>query len=86
MRPLTGGVRAADGVSAHISIGDAARKPPPITKSDEAFRQDGLEFVWGGAGIDVKELNELFERVCSQQHGSAPLLIVMTPPASVMQK
>ena len=56
-------MRTGDGISARISIGDAARKPPPISKSDEAFREDGVEFVWGAAGIDVQELNELFERV-----------------------
>ncbi|EFN57263.1 hypothetical protein CHLNCDRAFT_143824 [Chlorella variabilis] len=37
--------------------------PPPISKSDEQFLEGGVEFVWGEEGLDVGELNDLFEKV-----------------------
>ncbi|GAB4813780.1 hypothetical protein N2152v2_000826 [Parachlorella kessleri] len=36
--------------------------PPPISKSDETFLADGLEFVWGNE-VNLNELNDLFHRV-----------------------
>lgn len=50
--------------------------PPPLTcvprpalpgtslcsKSDAEFLEDGVEFVWGAEGVDVEELNNLFEK------------------------
>ncbi len=35
----------------------------PITKTDEAFAADGLEFVYTHEGIDLDELNNLFGKV-----------------------
>ena len=36
---------------------------PVISKTDEAFASDGVEFVYGAAGINLAELNDLFEKV-----------------------
>ena len=36
--------------------------PPPITKSDEAFASENIEFVFGG-DLNIEELNDLFEKV-----------------------
>lgn len=36
---------------------------PTISKSDEEFREEKIEFVFGREGIDLAELNDLFERV-----------------------
>ncbi len=41
--------------------------PPRITKSDEAFAADGLEFVYSYEGIDLEELNDLFGKVHGAQ-------------------
>ena len=37
--------------------------PPPISKSDEEFLEEGLEFVWGTGDLGIDELNNLFEKV-----------------------
>lgn len=37
--------------------------PPSVSKTDEEFLRDGIEFVWGIDGIDVEELNILFSKV-----------------------
>jgi hypothetical protein len=44
--------------------------PPKITKTDEAFAADGVEFVYSHEGIDLEELNELFGKV---SHEPAPV-------------
>lgn len=37
---------------------------PPISRSDAEFLESlGVEFVWGAEGVDVHELNNLFEKV-----------------------
>ena len=36
---------------------------PTISKSDEAFAEQGVEFVRGHEGIDLSELNGLFVKV-----------------------
>ena len=36
---------------------------PVISKTDEAFAADGVEFVYGAEGIDLAELNDLFKKV-----------------------
>lgn len=42
----------------------ATKLPAPcITKSDDSFLNDGLEFVWGTQGLVIDELNDLFQRV-----------------------
>jgi hypothetical protein len=40
------------------------RQAPNISKSDEDFLEDGVEFVWGSDTINIGELNDLFEKVC----------------------
>lgn len=51
--------------------------PPRITKTDEAFAADGLEFVYSHEGIDLEELNDLFGKVHGAQfagrHTATPL-------------
>lgn len=42
--------------------------PPKITKTDEAFAADGVEFVYNHEGIDLEELNELFGKVSHKAH------------------
>lgn len=37
--------------------------PAKITKTDEAFAADGVEFVYSHEGIDLEELNDLFGKV-----------------------
>jgi len=39
--------------------------PPPLSRDDASFLSQGLEFVYGdgGAGIDLGQLNDLFEKV-----------------------
>ena len=74
VRPLRRGTRvaaAADGVTPAILSGGAELSPsssppappPPLTRSDAAFAADGLEFVWGSDGLDLADLNDLFEKV-----------------------
>lgn len=38
-------------------------KTPQISCSDQQFLKKNLEFVWGAEGIDLMELNDLFEKV-----------------------
>ena len=45
-----------------------------ISKTDEAFASDGVEFVYGAAGINLAELNDLFEKV----RGSAAVALTPT--------
>lgn len=45
----------------------AQRQPPLMSKSDEAFAHDGVEFVWGSESLDVEALNDLFEKVRPSQ-------------------
>ena len=73
--PLPPATRAAaaglqDGISAlkpalmAAALEGGQPPPPPISRSDEAFLADlGVEFVWGAEGVDVEELNGLFEKV-----------------------
>eukprot|EP00889_Picochlorum_renovo_P007993 jgi/Picre1/35023/NNA_002488.t1 len=46
-----------------VHSGGQCATPPPISKSDEAFLEDGIEFVWGTKDLSVDELNMLFEKV-----------------------
>jgi uncharacterized protein YaaQ len=65
---------AGDGISTQIaSLGipqeiALSENAPAITKSDEAFLKDGVEFMWGIKDLDVDELNDLFEKVCSRSN------------------
>lgn len=70
-RPALAATLVSDGVSTqkpaliadHAAAADARLAPPPITKSDERFLEDGMEFVWGAEGVNLAELNDLFQRV-----------------------
>jgi hypothetical protein len=42
---------------------DGFMQPPPISKSDEEFAAEGLEFVTTPEGLAITELNDLFEKV-----------------------
>lgn len=60
----------ADGISSGKvtwieKLPGGAAPAPPISRSDEDFEQLGVEFVYGPEGIDLSELNDLFERVRS---------------------
>lgn len=59
------GLMATEGVSTDKACFMSDQQPPPptITKSDEDFAEEGLEFVWGLNGIVLDELNDLFQRV-----------------------
>lgn len=37
-------------------------KPPPISKTDDAFLDAGVEFIWSN-DVNMDELNELFQKV-----------------------
>jgi len=37
--------------------------PPPISKADSTFLEEGVEFVWGTEALGIDELNDLFQRV-----------------------
>lgn len=49
-------------------MADVAMNPdrlpaPDITKSDDSFAVDGIEFIWGTDTLNIEELNDLFQRV-----------------------
>ena len=46
-----------------VFLGDEQRTPPSISKGDDAFEADGVEFVWGASSVDLAQLNDLFEKV-----------------------
>ena len=56
---------AVDGLSpSTVAIGLGTRPDPPtITKSDEDFLKDGVEFVRDATGLNIDELNNLFVKV-----------------------
>lgn len=51
--------------------------PPPLSLTDEHFRQLGLEFVETRRGIVVTELNELFVRVGFPRRDPAKLAVAL---------
>jgi len=66
---LVGSVSAAtaEGMSSKKSelvagLERGLRQRPVISKTDEAFAADGVEFVYGADGIDLAELNDLFKK------------------------
>ena len=50
-------------MSSPFNLGSAAKIVPRVSKSDEAFAKDGVEFVWGADDVNVDELNDLFAKV-----------------------
>lgn len=61
---------STDGNSAHageaacnVAVDIPLLPPPNVSKADEDFLRDGIEFVWGIDGIDIEELNTLFSKV-----------------------
>lgn len=51
--------------------------PPPLSKTDAAFAEEGVAFVWGVAGLDFDELNDLFQRVGFPRRDPAKLAIAL---------
>lgn len=72
-RPVSAPASQEEGVTPALLGGCAAAAaapplpppltPPPLTRSDAAFLADGLEFVWGTEGLNLEDLNDLFEKV-----------------------
>jgi GNAT superfamily N-acetyltransferase len=60
---LAGCDAAAPPPASASSTAAGGLQPPPLTRSDAAFAADGLEFVWGPDGLDLGDLNDLFEKV-----------------------
>lgn len=57
---------AADGMSpakGAWAAREGSLQPPVISRTDTYFADKGLEFVLSSDGIDIAELNDLFERV-----------------------
>ena len=59
--------RTGDGVSASLAawsvVHEGQLEAPAITKSDEQFMKENLEFVVGQQDLNLTELNDLFELV-----------------------
>lgn len=53
----------ASSVGSWAGVQEEPVRAPQITKPDSQFLKDHLEFVWGAEGIDLAELNNLFELV-----------------------
>lgn len=45
------------------TVGAAKLPVPTITRADEDFEKDGIQFVWGTKDLCIDELNDLFQRV-----------------------
>ena len=54
---------AAGEGACNVAVDIPPLPPPQVSKSDDDFLRDGIEFVWGIDGIDVEELNTLFSKV-----------------------
>ncbi|GMH39676.1 hypothetical protein BSKO_07574 [Bryopsis sp. KO-2023] len=50
---------------------------PPLSKTDQGFTEDGVEFVEGHQEINVDELNDLFEKVGFPRRDPAKLCTAM---------
>ncbi|KAG1666430.1 hypothetical protein FOA52_015100 [Chlamydomonas sp. UWO 241] len=75
-----GVVRASEGMSPDKSQWGsqfASLSPPLLSKTDEHFRQQGVEFVDTRSGIVVSELNALFEKVGFPRRDPAKLKIAL---------
>ncbi len=46
---------------------DGHMLPPRISKTDDDFAAENLEFVYGQEGLSISELNEVFEKVPAVQ-------------------
>lgn len=55
---------ATDGMAQQMdwSVYEEKLRAPLITRTDEQFLAKNLEFVWGVDGLDLMELNDLFEK------------------------
>ena len=62
----------------------ASLQPPQLTRSDAAFAADGLEFVWGPGGLDLGDLNDLFEKVGFPRRDPARLAAALSHSHSVL--
>ena len=56
---------AADGMASldSWSMPRERLQAPSISKNDEFFTKQNIEFVWGTQGLDVAELNNIFTLV-----------------------
>jgi len=76
-----GVVRASEGMSPDKTqwgekfVGNLM--PPKLTKTDEHFHQQGIEFVEARQGIVVSELNSLFEKVGFPRRDPAKLKVAL---------
>lgn len=73
---------AADGISGGKvtwveRLPGGAAPPPTISKSDDDFKALGVEFVYGAEGIDLSQLNELFEKVSFPRREPALLQVAL---------
>lgn len=68
---------AADGVAQQLDWAGSEEKlkAPQITRSDQQFLDQNLEFVWGCQGLNLTELNDLFEKVGAHQSTPSPVMI-----------
>lgn len=78
---LAAATAVTEGVSADkpALMSDAAAQrlpPPPISKSDEAFSEMGVEFVWSNE-LDMAELNDLFQKVGFPRRDPARLAVAL---------
>lgn len=59
---------AVDGISPRkstwgIEVDEKGLAAPKVTKSDAEFAEEGIVFMEGHEGVDIPELNNLFEKV-----------------------
>ena len=49
---------------------------PPLSKPDQAWMDEGLEFVYSREGVSISELNDLFQKVvpCVLLHSACIIL------------
>lgn len=60
-RPQCESLCAGEG-ACNVAVDIPPLPPPRVSKSDDDFLRDGIEFMWGIGGIDVEELNTLFSK------------------------
>ncbi|KAK9812849.1 hypothetical protein WJX72_004691 [[Myrmecia] bisecta] len=79
---------AAEGISLNKAgwavLHEGTLQPPPISKTDEQFASDNVQFVEGYADINLAELNDLFEKVGFPRRDPAKLLLALEHTHSVM--
>ena len=66
---------ATDGMAQSMdwSVYEEKLRAPLITRTDDQFLAKNLEFVWGVDGLDLIELNDLFEKVAQPSYSCVTL-------------